>query len=121
MNLSYNNKDFEIFKYLTFSRKKFGKIPSLNISLHRPLNYSKLQIHLPRVYKYKLITLGVNNFTFPSSHQFYHFVEPRAFDEDGTPAQYEIERGACIPSKTHCICIGHNEGSLDGPIEMARN
>lgn len=117
MNLSCNNKDFEIFKYLTFSGKKFGKIPSLNISLHRSLNYSKLQIHLPRVYKYKLITLGVN-FTFPSSHQFYHFVEAH---EDGTPAQYEIERAACTPSKTHCICIGHNEGSLDGPIEMARN
>lgn len=125
MNLLYNNKDSSQKTNYTYIAKFSKENPIFRrISLlKRFLTSRKLfKIANPAPsYKYKLITLDVNNFTSRPSN--FIISSNTRFDEEEegeVKPPSNMKLNVLHASRAYTLYM-HNEGSLDGPIEMARN
>lgn len=120
MNLLYNNKDSsQKTNYNTYIANGFPrKIQSFEES--PSLKLFKIANPVPS-YKYKLITLDVNNFTsHPSSFIISSNTRFDEEEEGEVKPPSNMKLNVLHAPRAYTLYM-HNEGSLDGPIEMARN
>lgn len=120
MNLLYNNKDSsQKINYNTYIANGF---PRKIQSFEEPPSLKLFKIANPAPsYKYKLITLDVNNFTsHPSSFIISSNTRFDEEEEGEVKPPSNMKLNVLHAPRAYTLYM-HNEGSLDGPIEMARN